>query len=153
MDALRIILREERELFEAARALRATLAKLNRRLRAQDDSADIGSTGLSLLGRLAREGPSTAALLATQERLQPQSLTRTLRTLEARGLITRVADDADRRRSTITITPAGIETLRSHVRNREAWLAKAMASSFSATERDVLRIAVTLMERLADAED
>lgn len=140
------------EPFEAARSLRAAVAKLNRRLRSHDESA-VGSTGLSLLGRLLRDGPSTAAVLATRERLAPQSLTRTLAALEARELIVRAADHADRRRSTITITEVGIEILRSTARIRESWLAEAMNSTLSASERDMLRIAVALIERLADAED
>ncbi len=135
-----------------ARSLRSALAKLNRRLRAQDDSGGVGSTGLSLLGRLLREGPATAATLATRERLQPQSLTRTLQALEARRLIDRAVDMADRRRSTITITQSGIETLRNTARSRQSWLAQAMAATLSSTERDVLRIAIPLMERLAEVE-
>lgn len=134
-----------------AATVRAGLAKLNRRLRAQDDSSGIGSTALSVLGRLIRDGPSNATDLATRERLQPQSLTRSLRALEAGGLIARSTDAADRRRSTIRITDDGTAVLRRSVRNRETWLAHAMTSTLSATEQEVLRLAVSLLERLADA--
>ncbi len=140
------------DVFEAAR-LRASLAKLNRRLRAHDDADGIGSTGLSLLGRLVRDGPSTAAALAAREGLQPQSLTRTLQTLEASALIQRVADESDRRQSIIAISPNGIEILRKSARSREAWLVKAISDTLTTSERDMLRIAVTLMERLAEAHD
>jgi DNA-binding MarR family transcriptional regulator len=121
----------------------------NRRLRAQDEPGGVGLTGFSLLGRLFWEGPSTATDLATKERLQRQSLTRTLRAMEERGLIARSTDAADRRRSTIRITDSGLQLLRQSVRNRESWLAKAMTSTLSATERELLRLAVSLMERLA----
>jgi DNA-binding MarR family transcriptional regulator len=141
------------DITETARSLRAALSKLNRRLRAQDDSAGVGSTGLSLLGRLLREGPSTAAALATRERLAPQSLTRTLKELEGQGMISRVADAADRRRSTITITPTGIEVVRITARSRVVWLSQTMSATLSATEREMLRIAVSLIERLADADE
>jgi DNA-binding MarR family transcriptional regulator len=134
-------------------AARAAFAKLNRRLRAQDDSDGIGSTGLSLLGLLLRNGPSTATALALQERLQPQSLTRALRALEERKLIARRADDADRRRSTITITEAGTALVLRTVRKREAWLAKAIAATLSPTEREMLRLTLALVERLADADE
>jgi DNA-binding MarR family transcriptional regulator len=73
-----------------------------------------------------------------------------LQALEARRLIDRAVDEADRRRSTITITQSGIETLRNTARNRESWLARAVSASLSDTEREVLRIAIPLMERLAD---
>src|ERR1700692_4643374 len=74
--------------------VRRALAKLNRRLRAQDEPGGIGAPGLSVLGRLYREGPCGASELAAQERLQPQSLTRVVRELEASKLITRTADTA-----------------------------------------------------------
>lgn len=133
--------------------VRQALAQLNRRLRAHDEPGSIGSTGLSLLGRLYRDGPCSASQLAAQERLQPQSLTRVLRDLEARKLITRAADAADRRRSRIALTAAGGEILRRTARGREAWLAQAMTSTLSPTECELLRLAATLMQRLADAPD
>jgi DNA-binding MarR family transcriptional regulator len=132
---------------------RQALAKLNRRLRAQDDPAGIGSTGLSVLGRLHRQGPCTASELAAHERLQPQSLTRVLRELETRKLIVRAIDDADRRRSRIALTAAGGESLRRAARNREAWLEHAMAATLSDAEGQLLRLAASLMERLADAPE
>jgi len=133
--------------------LRSALARLNRRLRGHDDFDGVGSTGLSLLGRLWRDGPSSAAALAAAERLKPQSLTRTLRTLEERSLIDRVADENDRRRSTITITRSGVDVLQRTVRDRERWLTQAIDATLAPTERDVLRIATALLERLADADD
>ncbi|HEV3155912.1 MAG TPA: MarR family transcriptional regulator [Candidatus Baltobacteraceae bacterium] len=133
--------------------LRAALAKLGRRLRPHDDPGGVGATGLSLLARLWREGPSTASRLASEERLQPQSLTRVLQAMEARDLIVRAGDASDRRRTTIAITENGIRLLRQTVRNRESWLAQAMKSTLSQTERDMLRLAVALLERLADTQD
>lgn len=129
------------------------MAKLNRRLRALEDPGGVGSTGLSLLGRLWRHGPTTASALAHEERLQPQSLTRTLQALEKHALIVRAIDPSDRRCTTIAITKNGIATLRRSVRQRESWLANAMATTLSPTERDLLRLSIALMERLADAGD
>ncbi len=135
---------------EVARLLRAAIAKINRRLRGHANSAGVGSTGLSLLGRLRRDGPSTAAELAAREGLQPQSLTRALQSLEERGLIERAVDAADRRRSIITIHASGIEVLRENVRGREAWLARAMSATLSPNEREMLRIAASLLDYVAD---
>ncbi|MBD5653936.1 MAG: MarR family transcriptional regulator [Candidatus Eremiobacteraeota bacterium] len=138
---------------QVAASLRAALGKLNRRLRGQDDPSGAGSTGLALLGRLYRQGAATATMLATQERLQPQSLTRILATLEAKKLIVRTADDLDRRRSHIEITEEGVRFLQRTVLSREAWLANAIVATLSATELDLLRLSVMLLERLADAEE
>jgi DNA-binding MarR family transcriptional regulator len=133
--------------------LRAALARLTRRLRTQDEAGGVGSTGLSLLGRLYRGGACTATELAAREGLQPQSLTRTLALLEERGLISREIDDGDRRRSTITIMDTGVLLLQKVMRKRESWLAHAMTSTLSPTERELLRLAASLLERLADADD
>jgi len=107
---------------------------------------------LSVLGRLYRLGPTSAATLAGQERIKPQSLTRLLANLEQRGLIKRRADDSDGRRMLIEITPAGREVLTRDMRQRDAWLALAMSTELSATEQELLRIAAPLLERLADAQ-
>lgn len=122
-------------------------------MRADRAPTGIGSTALSLLGRLLRAGPSTDAELAAQEGLQPQSLTRALQSLEEGGLIERTADAADRRRSIITISEPGIRVLSDFARRREAWLARAMTATLSPTECDMLRIAAGLMERIAEHDD
>jgi DNA-binding MarR family transcriptional regulator len=146
-------LEESNTNLDAARVLRAAIAKLNRRLRAHSASAGVGSTGLSLLGRLLRAGPSTAAELAAGEGLQPQSLTRALQSLEERGLIARTADAADKRRSIISILPPGVAVLRDNVRGREAWLAEAISATLSRNERDMLQIAASLIERVAEHDE
>lgn len=135
----------------AARELREGMARLARRLRAERGGHGIGLTKLSLLGLLARNGPMTATALAAAEHLQPQSLTRMLSRLAEEGLILRRPDDGDRRQILIAITPEGIGTLSEDTRKRETWLADTMADRLTTTERELLRLAATLMERLADA--
>jgi DNA-binding MarR family transcriptional regulator len=142
----------ESDLDLVAAQLRGALSRLGRRLRAEDDGHGVGATGLSVLGRLYRGGASSAGVLAQREHVQPQSLTRTLQSLEERGLIVRSVDGADRRRVTIAITADGLELLRESVRKREAWLGRAMVATLSPTERELLRLSVGLLERLAEAE-
>lgn len=93
----------------------------------------------------------TATALAAAEHIQPQSLTRLLARLERDGLITRRADTVDRRQLLIEITEHGREVLIEDTSRREAWLADAMADHLTSTERELLRLASTLLERLADA--
>jgi len=47
--------------------------------------------------------------------------------LEAAGLITRAEDACDARRSGLTITPAGLETLEAIRQQRNDWLAARLA--------------------------
>jgi DNA-binding MarR family transcriptional regulator len=90
--------------------------------------------------------------LASAERVQPQSLTRTLTAVEAAGLVARHPDPEDGRRSLLSITPDGRRAIRDDVRQRDAWLAVAMAEVLSPVEQELLRLAGELMERLAEAD-
>lgn len=127
------------------------MAQLGRRLRAERVSHGLSRSRLSLLNLLALNGPMTASALAAAERLQPQSLTRMLSRLEDDGLILRSPDDADRRQVKIEITVEGTAVLDEDDRRREAWLTRAMTERLTPTERELLRLAAGLMERLADA--
>jgi DNA-binding MarR family transcriptional regulator len=135
-----------------ARRLRASLARLQRRLRAERGETGLGPSRYGALACLYRNGPMSAVELAAQERLQPQSLTRVLAALDEQHLISRRPDEDDRRRVRIEITPTGIERLRTAVARQEHWLAEALRSRLSAVERDVMMLAIRLMDRLADPE-
>jgi len=128
------------------------VASLGRRLRGERPEHGVSLAKLSVLGRLYRLGPTSAAMLASQERIKPQSLTRLLANLEQRGFLKRRPDESDGRRTLIEITTAGKEVLTRNMRQRDAWLALAMSTELSATEQELLRIAAPLLERLADAE-
>lgn len=56
---------------------------------------------------LAEYGPQSSTDLANRSCLLFPSLTRITRTMSAKGLITMLRDDSDRRRQTISITPKG----------------------------------------------
>ena len=128
--------------------LRSAIAQLNRRLRTYDAAGGIGSTALGILGRLIRMRSASASELAELERLQPQSVTRALRSLEEAKLIERKADRADRRRAAIAITPKGDQMLRSAMRSRVEWLGAAW-QTLTPDERTLLRDAARLMLRLS----
>jgi DNA-binding MarR family transcriptional regulator len=113
---------------------------------------EVSSAELSVLGLLHRRGPMSAGELAWAERVQPQSLTRTLAALEERGEIRRRPDPADRRRSVLSITEAGSQVLFADVAQRDSWLAMAMADELSPAETQLLMMAGELMERLAEAK-
>jgi DNA-binding MarR family transcriptional regulator len=91
----------------------------------------------------------TARQIADLERLQPQSLTRTLRALQDDGLIRRRPDPEDRRRVRLAITPKGVDALAHDMARRDAWLAAAL-EELTAAERGVLELAAELMQRLAE---
>src|SRR5215468_4626774 len=73
----------------AATDLRRGVVGLARRLRLERNEVGLTALELSVLGHLHRHGALTPGELAAAERVQPQSLTRTLAALEAAGLMSR----------------------------------------------------------------
>ena len=137
---------------EQARLLRTAVARLQRRLTVRTKPDELRFVGLQRTGARLSERPDVGGQLATHERLQPQSLTRILAALEDQKLIARAADQADLRRSRITITRLGTEVLRRNARSQEAWLAKAIVQTLTPTEQEFLKIAAQLLDRISAAQ-
>jgi len=137
---------------DSRQIVRAVL-QLGRRLRAQRPGAAISLPQLALLATLHQQGTMRATRLAEQQRLQPQSLTRLIATLERKGLIVRRADPDDGRSRLIEITRNGRECLEHDMRPRRSWLSAAMARALTPTEQALLRLSAELMLRIAHMEE
>jgi DNA-binding MarR family transcriptional regulator len=124
--------------------------RLARRLRRERSSAALSGAMLSVLSELHRRGELTPRELADADRVQPQSLSRTLAALERRGLVNRRVDSLDRRRSKLGLTAAGLEALTADMAERDAWLATAL-ERLSPAERALLGVAAELMEQIAES--
>jgi DNA-binding MarR family transcriptional regulator len=142
----------DEDVLTAATAVRQGTTRLARRLRIERLEPEQTSLEIGILGQLNRRGPATPGALAAAERVQPQSLTRVLASLERQNLAVRQPDDRDRRRSLLAITEAGRQALARDMRQRDAWLARAMALQLTRAEQELLRIAGELQDRLADAD-
>jgi DNA-binding MarR family transcriptional regulator len=123
------------------------LGQLIRRLRAEHR---FSLTQGAVLGRLDRDGAQTTSDLALAERVRPQSMAQTVGDLEADGLIERRPAPDDRRRTLLALTAQGRRVLEADRRQREGWLAQAIASGFSRQEQLILAEAVELLRRLAE---
>jgi DNA-binding MarR family transcriptional regulator len=129
-----------------ASELRVVLGQLARRLRAKHHFSVAQG---SVLGRLDREGTASIGDLALAEHVRPQSMSQTINDLEADRLIARRPDPTDGRRTLIELTDHGRVTLEEDRRQREHWLAKAIASDLSYREQQQLAAILTLLRRLA----
>jgi DNA-binding MarR family transcriptional regulator len=136
------------EIAEAA-AVRQGVQRLSRRLQMERSSAGLSLTKISLLGHLARRGDLSPGALASADRLQPQSVTRVLAELERDGLVQRYPDPVDKRTRRMRITVTGRAALGADMRQRDEWLADAMAD-LTATERSTLLEAADLLARLGE---
>jgi DNA-binding MarR family transcriptional regulator len=133
---------------QALSILKAVLA-LGRRLRAERPEGTVTLSALSILGTLSRLGPIPATRLAVEERLQPQSLTRLVGSLERDGLIERQRSMVDRRALVIGLTEKGRSALAEDLNARQRWLRKAMATVLKHEERAGLTTAAQSMLKLA----
>ncbi|HMJ33375.1 MAG TPA: MarR family transcriptional regulator [Baekduia sp.] len=131
-----------------AHELRETLGRLIRRMRAEPGPP---APQLLVLGALDREGPASISDLAAAQRMRPQSMAQTVRELETAGLVSRRADPADGRRAFIELTAAGVEKLAATRAAREDWLTGTLDAGLDAEERELLRRALVLLDRIADA--
>jgi DNA-binding MarR family transcriptional regulator len=134
---------------ERTATIRRGVTRLGSRLRAERPSDALAGTKVAVLGHLHRNGPSSAGAVAAAIHLQPQSLTRTLNELQLARMITRHADERDRRAVILALTEDGRLALRRDMASRDAWLEEALGLLTEA-EAEILRVAAGLMERLAE---
>jgi len=132
-----------------ASQLRVSLMRLSRRLRNERQPENPLSVGaIGVLGTLRRNGECTIGQLAAHERVQPPSMTRTVNCLEEQGYVVRRPSEHDGRQVLVDLSEKGSEVLAADRRRRDAWLAQRLRD-LTPEERDVLRRAVPLIDRLA----
>jgi DNA-binding MarR family transcriptional regulator len=105
---------------------------------------------LSVLGALFRHGECTVGELASLERVQPPSMTRTVNCLADGGYVVRRRHETDGRQILVALSDTGRATVAADRRRRDAWLAQRLRE-LTPEERTVLRQAAPLIERLAHA--
>lgn len=132
----------------AAHEIRIVVGRLRRRLRDTYDVEGLTPTQTSVLGRLSKDGPSSASGLAAAERVRPQSMALTLGALDERGLIERRPDPDDRRRQLISVSETGQAFLEDKRRAGEEWLSQSLESGFTEDERRLIIDALALLDRL-----
>jgi DNA-binding MarR family transcriptional regulator len=135
---------------QLAGRLRLVVTRLNRRLRQQGETG-MGASTFSALATISHRGPLSLGELATLEGVKPPSITTTVAALEGQGLVTRVADAADRRITRVTVTPRGrLRLLRSRTR-KTAYLA-ARLGALDERQLGVLEEAASILERALEEE-
>ncbi|MFF4160467.1 MarR family winged helix-turn-helix transcriptional regulator [Streptomyces sp. NPDC001678] len=140
------------ELVEAAARLRVLTGQLMRRLRTASEGTDVTLSQASALSRLDREGPATTVALARAERVRPQSMGATLAALEEAGLVERSPHPSDRRQAIMSLTEQGRLRLAEVRREREGWIAGALAERLDEREQAVVVEALGLLARLAEED-
>jgi DNA-binding MarR family transcriptional regulator len=135
-----------------ASELRLSVMRLRRRLAGERHPDNVLSMGaMAVLGCLNRFGDLTVGDLAAQERVQPPSMTRIVNALEEGGYVARRAHETDGRQVVVVLSERGRTTLLADRARRDAWLAQRLRG-LTADERDTLRRAAPILERLANSD-
>ena len=142
----------------AARAdgLAEGIARLRRALRRGARVADPGNTlavaQLELLAALAEHPGSRPGQLARLLNMRPNTVTTIVNALTVRGMVQRVADQADRRAVELTVTKAGQQAVLAWQATNAAVLHLAL-STLPPRQRRALAAAVPALDALARAVD
>jgi DNA-binding MarR family transcriptional regulator len=133
-----------------AQELRALLGKLKRRLREQGNVGDLTPSQVSVLLRLEKDGPATAAGLARAEGMRPQSMGPVIVALEGAGLVSGAPDPNDGRQTLISLTDACRQWAQEGRAARQDWLTRSIQARLSPQEHDELAVSIGLLKRLVD---
>ncbi|MFE2377850.1 MarR family winged helix-turn-helix transcriptional regulator [Streptomyces sp. NPDC059398] len=133
---------------QASREVRAVISRLRRRIlnAAQDEDLTLGQA--SVLARLSGKAGVTASELATTEGVRHQSMTATVASLAALGLVERAPDPEDGRRLLITLTAEGHRRVEEGRQARTEWLAVRLQDRCTEDERQAVLAAMTVLDRL-----
>jgi DNA-binding MarR family transcriptional regulator len=132
-----------------ASALRSSILRLSRQIRWQRaDDADLTANQLSVLGALNKHDAMTLGELAEHEKVKPPSMTRIVSNMEAAGLVVRRPHETDKRQIVVELTDTARELILANRRRRDEWL-KTRLKTLTPEERDILRKAAPVLERLA----
>ena len=135
-----------------ASELRVSVMRLRRRLaNERDPGNDLSIASMAVLGSLFRHGDLTVGELAALERVQPPSMTRKVNGLEEGGYVARRAHESDGRVVVVGLTERGRQRVLDDRRRRDEWLARQLRD-LTPAERDVLRAAAPIIERLSERD-
>lgn len=140
-------------LTDTAAKLRMAIVRTSRRLRQEAAAEETGLTPTSTatLASIGRFGPLTPSELAQIERVKRPTMTRTLASLEAAGLVERTPDPADGRSSLVAVNAAGRERLRLLRGRKNAYLARRMRK-LPAADVEALERAAEILDRMREDE-
>ncbi len=113
-------------------------------------TGDLTPSQVSVLLRLEKNGPATAAALARAEGMRSQSMGPVIAALEGAGLVSGAPDPNDGRQTLISLTEACRKWAREGRAARQDWLTRTIQARLSPREQDELSASVELLKRLVE---
>jgi DNA-binding MarR family transcriptional regulator len=133
---------------QASQEVRTVVGRLRRRILKAAEAEDITLGQASVLTRLSGKQGVTASELASAEGVRHQSMTSTVASLAALGLVERQPDPDDGRRLLIALTEEGHRRVEGGRQARQEWLAGELQEKCTEEERQTVLTAMTVLERL-----
>lgn len=133
---------------QASREVRAVVSRLRRRLLKASEVEDMTLGQASVLARIADRGGVTASELAAVEGVRHQSMTATVSSLAALGMVDRRPDPEDGRRLLITLTARGRRRVEEGRQARTEWLAGQLQDRCTEEELRTVIAAMRVLGRL-----
>ncbi|MBJ7902235.1 MarR family winged helix-turn-helix transcriptional regulator [Streptomyces sp. NPDC003656] len=133
---------------QASRDVRTVISRLRRRILKASEVDDLTLGQASVLARLSDKGGVTASELAADEGVRHQSMTATVASLAAMGLLERHPDPDDGRRLLIVLTADGRRRVAEGRQARTEWLAGRLLEKCTEDERQTVIAAMAVLERL-----
>jgi DNA-binding MarR family transcriptional regulator len=133
---------------QASREVRAVISRLRRRILNAAEAEDITLGQASVLAHLSGRQNITASELAAAEGVRHQSMTATVASLTALGLVERRPDPDDGRRLLIALTAEGHRRVEEGRQARQEWLAGRLQDRCTEEERRAVIAAMAVLERL-----
>lgn len=134
-----------------ARALRRSIGDFVRAIR--QDTGTERSAQSETLDLLHRIGPMNVAALADRRGVTHQTMRLVVAQLVAAGSVRQEPDPKDRRSKLVSIAPAGRDTLVREQDARTSQIENAIRTRLSPRERDLLRAAIPILDRLVMPPD
>jgi len=135
---------------ETAPRLRVAVGRLARVLRSTEAqlAADLTPTRVAVLLNTVRNGPVRLSDVAEQEGLNPTLLSRTVASLAQDGLVTRTADESDRRSAWLDATAAGHD-LAQRIRTERTRAVEVALAELTPEDRAHIEAALPALEELS----
>lgn len=132
--------------------MRRALGRLSR-MRRQGCEFPLTFALRSVLFTIAERGeqPPTIGEIAQTERVTTPAISRSISRLERLGLVERIGDEVDQRRSRVRITDAGVSKQREVLRIGDAWFAERI-DRLDDAEIALIVAALPAIERLCSAD-
>jgi DNA-binding MarR family transcriptional regulator len=135
---------------ELGAEVRASVARLYRRLRSEKGGETLGDTQVSVLYALVKEGPRTLSELSEREHVTAPSMNQTVNSLQAAGFVNRQKDPSDGRKILIAATEEGRTVALGVKRHRHQWF-DGHLENLSQEQRAAMMETARIFRTIADS--